>query len=114
MASPSSSQFASNTIFDSLAGFDAGMNAGVSPLLLPKNQLAWASNATNRESLIHPRPPRRVLTLNFPSQAVQTAVTKGLWQGSCYYRPDAGVETLVASISGRLYQFTPIGTVATV
>lgn len=114
MASPSSSQFASNTIFDSLAGFDAGMNAGVSPLLLPKNQLAWASNATNRGSLIHPRPPRRVLTLNFPSQAVQTAVTKGLWQGATYYKPDAGVETLVASIAGRLYQFTPIGTVATV
>lgn len=114
MASPSSSQFAPNTVFDSLAGFDGGMNAGVSPLLLPKNQLAWASNATNRGSLIHPRPPRRVLTLNFPSQAVQTAVTKGLWQGSCYYKPDAGVETLVASIAGRLYTFTPIGTVATV
>lgn len=114
MPQPQSSQFAPNTIFDSLAGFDGGHNSGISPLLLPKNQLAWGSNLTTRGTLIHPRPPRRVLTLNFPSQAVQTAVTKGLWQGSCYYKPDAGVETLMASISGRLYQFTPIGTVATV
>lgn len=114
MPQPQSSRFAQNTIFDSLAGFDGGHNSGISPLLLPKNQLAWGSNLTTRGTLIHPRPPRRVLTLNFPSQAVQTAVTKGLWQGACYYKPDAGVETLIASISGRLYQFTPIGTVATV
>jgi hypothetical protein len=114
MPPPQSSQFSANTIFDSLSGFDAGMNAGISPLLLPRNQLAWGSNLTTRGSLIHPRPPRRILTLNFPSQAIQTAVTKGLYQGSTYYKPDAGSETLVASIAGRLYQFTPIGTVATV
>ena len=90
------------------------MNSGVSPLLLQKNQLAWASNATTRGNLLHPRPVRRILALQFPSPAVQTAVTTGLFQGYVYYKPDLGPETLVASISGRLYQFIPIGTTATV
>src|SRR5258705_13545951 len=114
MAPPASSQFSQTTVTDYLFSFENGVNSGVSPLLLEKNELAWGSNLTTRGNLIHPRPVRRNLTLNFPSQAIQTAVTKGLFQGYCYYRPDAGTETLVASISGRLFQFTPIGTVATV
>jgi hypothetical protein len=109
-----SSQFSPSTVFDYLFSFEAGMDSGTSPLLLPKNQLAWGSNLTTRGDLIHPRPPRRILTLNFSSPDVQNAVIKGLWQGGCYYKPDNGNETLVASISGRLFQFTPIGTVATV
>jgi len=109
-----SSQLPPNAVVDYLFDFAAGVNSGESPLLLPKNQLSWGSNLTTRGTLIHPRAARRILTLNFPSPAVQTAVTKGLFQGSCYYKPDAGNETLVASISGRLFQFVPIGTVATV
>ncbi len=103
MAPPASSQFSQTTVTDYLFSFENGVNSGVSPLLLEKNELAWGSNLTTRGNLIHPRPVRRNLTLNFPSQAVQTAVTKGLFQGYCYYRPDAGVETLVASISGPIH-----------
>jgi hypothetical protein len=109
-----SSNFSQNTVFDFLFDFKDGMDSGTSPLLLPKNQLAWGSNLTNRGDLIHPRPPRRILTLNFTDPTIQNAVIRGLWQGGCYYKPDVGVETLVASISGRLFQFIPVGTVATV
>jgi hypothetical protein len=114
MAAPQSTQLTANAVTDYLFSFENGMNSGVSPLLLPKNQLAWASNATTRGNLLHPRPVRRILTLQFPSQAVQTAVTTGLFQGYTYYKPDNGLETLVVSISGHLYQFTPVGTTATV
>jgi len=114
MATPQSSQYAQNTVVDYLFSFENGINSGESPLLLPKNQLAWGSNLTTRGTLIHPRPPRRILSLTFPSQAVQTAVTKGLFQGYVYYKPDNGLETLVASIAGRLYQFTPVGATANV
>lgn len=114
MPAPQSSQFGPNTVFDYLFSFEDGMNSGESPLLLQKNQLAWGSNLTTRGTLIHPRPVRRNLALVFPNQTVQTAVTKGLFQGYVYYKPDNGLETLLASISGRLYQFTPIGTTATV
>lgn len=115
MPKAQSSQFPPNTLIDSLFDFQGGMDASTSPLILPKNQLAWGSNLTNRGTLIHPRPARRILTLDFGGNAaVQTAVTTGLYQGGTYYKPDAGPETLVVSISGRLYQFTPIGTTATV
>lgn len=115
MAAPQSSQFPAGTVFDYLLEFSGGMDSGTSPLLLPNNQLAWASNATNRGSLIKPRPVRRKLTLDFGGDTeLQTAVTKGLFQGRCYYKPDSGGETLIASISGRLFQFTPSGSTATV
>ncbi len=114
MAPPQSSYFTPSTVIDSLFGFEAGVNSGESPLLLNKNELAWGSNLTTRGTLIKPRPPRRVLTLVFPNLDVQNFVTKGLFQGYCYYKPDSGNETLMASISGRLFQFIPIGTTATV
>ncbi len=82
MPAPQSSIFAQNTLYDSLFSFEDGCNMGESPLLLPKNQLAYASNLTTRGTLIHPRPVRRMLTLDFGGDtALQTAVTKGLWQG---------------------------------
>lgn len=114
MAAPQSSQYAPNTVFDFLFSFENGMNSGESPLLLQKNELAWLSNGTTRGALIHPRPVRRSLTLTFVDLPTQNAFTKGLFQGYCYYKPDAGNETLVVSISGRLYQITPIGIAATV
>lgn len=114
MPAPQSSSFTPNTVYDFLFSFEAGVDTGTSPLLIPKNQLAFGSNLTNRGDFIHPRPPRRILTLNFTDPSITTAVTKGLFQGSCYYKPDAGNERLIASISGRLFQFIPVGTVATV
>jgi hypothetical protein len=110
MPPPASSQFAQNTLYDFLFGFDAGMDSGVSPLLLQKNQLAYASNLTTRGTLIHPRPVRRRYTLDLsavPTLASSLLAGTWLFQGKTYYKPDVGPETLIASISGRLYQFTP-------
>ncbi len=83
---------------------------GESPLLLPKNQLAYGSNLTTRGTLIHPRPVRRQYTLDFSAvPTLATLIQSGLWlyQGRCYYKPDLGPETLMVSISGRLFQITP-------
>lgn len=119
MPPPASSQFAQNTLYDFLFSFEAGMNSGESPLLLPKNQLAFASNLTTRGTLIHPRPPRRQYTLDLSAvPTLKALLLAGTWlfQGKCYYKPDLGPETLMASISGRLYQVTPnpVTTTATV
>lgn len=107
---PQSSQFSPNTIVDFLFGFADGMDSGVSPLLLPKNQLAYASNLTTRGTLIHPRPVRRQYTLNLNAvPTLNSAFLAGTWlfQGRTYYKPDTGPEYLLASISGRLYKFFP-------
>jgi hypothetical protein len=110
MAAPQSSQFAPNTVIDALFSFENGMNGGVSPLLLPKNQLAYASNLTTRGTLIHPRPVRRQYAFDFSAvPTLLSLINSGLWlfQGRAYYKPDLGPETLMVSISGRLFQITP-------
>jgi len=94
--------------FDGLLAFDLGMNSGVAAVLLPKNQLGFASNATVRGTFIRPRPPKFNYFFDFQGDAsAQAAVLNGLWQGGCYYAPDSGPQTLVAAISGRLFQFVP-------
>ena len=105
-----SSQFAPNTVFDSLFSFEAGMNAGENALLLQKNQLAFASNLTVRGTFAHPRSPRNRYSFDLTAAPeLQAALLNHsfLFQGYCYYKPDSGPETLMASITGRLYQFIP-------
>lgn len=120
MAAPLlSSQFPPNTVLDSLFSFEGGMNSGENPLLLQKNELAYFSNGTVRGTFANPRPPRNRYTLDLTAASqLQAALLNKtfLFQGYCYYKPDTGLETVMAAISGRLYQFTPNSTtlVATV
>lgn len=103
-----SNQFARKTLIDFLGSFERGMNSGADPLILPKNQLAYASNSTVRGTYVSTRPPWNDITLDFGTDtALQAAVTEGLFQGGCYYKPDTGPESFFAAISGRLFQFLP-------
>jgi len=102
-----SANFPPNTVFDSLFSYEGGMNSGVNPLLLRKNEMSYASGLTVRGTFPNPRPPRMRYQLQFASQQIATAFTTGLFQGYCYYKPDVGTETLLVSISGRLYQIVP-------
>lgn len=108
--------FVANAIYDSLFEFSGGMNSGVAAVLLPKNQLAYASNATVRGTFAQPRPPWVQYALDFGGNAaLEGAVYGGRWQGSAFFIPDVGDPTLMAAISGHLYQFTPLANnVATV
>lgn len=91
---------------DSVSAFEAGMESGITPLLLKKNQVGVAINCSLRGGFIHPRPPLIQRTLNFGGNDVlATLVASGLFQGGGYYRPDTGTESLLASISGHLIQF---------
>jgi len=110
MPPAASSQFSPNTLIDYLFDFQDGVNMGESPLLLQKNQLAYGSNLTTRGTLIHPRPVRRQYTLDLsavPTLAALFNAGTWLYQGRCYYKPDVGPETIMVSISGRLFQITP-------
>jgi len=97
---------------DQLFGFEGGMNSGVSPLLLPKNQLAFALNASIRGGFVQVRPAYQIQTLNFNGNtALQNIVLKGKFQGATYYKPDYGLQTMIAQISGHLVLFTLTGSV---
>jgi hypothetical protein len=94
------------TVYDAITTVEAGMNSGLDPLLIPKNQLSFASNMTCRNGFAMTRPPfTKNLTITYPSDEVQTAIEQGLFQGAAYYQPDSGSQSLFASISGRLFQF---------
>lgn len=102
-------------IYDYISSFEQGMNSGSQPILLDKRQLAFAFNATVRGGLIQNRPPfTKQFTYAWESPLVQAAVEGGLFQGACYYKPDSGVESIVAQISGRLYDFRINGDVISV
>lgn len=101
-------------LLDGFTTFEGGMNSGIAVSLLPRNQLAFCSNGTVRGGYATPRPPYRTVTIDYGGDAaLQLAVETGRWQGACYAQPDTGPESLVASISGRLYEFIIVGTVAT-
>lgn len=94
------------TLIDVISAFDRGMNAGLHPSILPKNQMAFSSNATVRGGFAATRPPfTKNLTITWDSPTTQETVENGRFQGMGYFRPDTGSQCLIASFSGRLYKF---------
>jgi hypothetical protein len=103
------------TIYDYLSSFQDGVNSGVNPQLLQKSQMAFGLNCSIRGGFVHNRPPIQKKTLDFGGDTVlQDRVEKGFFQGAGYYRPDFGPESLIASISGRIFKFTESGSSWTV
>ncbi len=95
-------------IIRSVGSFEAGINNGINPILLPPNQLANGVNTTVRGTFVHPRPPVRKMTLTDDAMAMLAeAFTEGAMQGGGYFRPDNGSGSLMAAIAGRIFQFTP-------
>lgn len=112
-AGPPSPKILDDALKDALGAFPDGINMGVDPLLLPSTQLAYGLNLTVRGTLVSHRPAYNKIPLTF-ANGIQAAVEAGLFQGACYYQPDAGLEALIATISGRLYKFTVNGATAAV
>lgn len=99
---------------DWLYAFEAGVNAGIAPLLLPKNQLANGLNTNVRGTFIHPRPPFRKLTFDADSEAVlAAALALGPYQGGEYWQPDNDDEGMMIAVGGQIIQITPGETTAT-
>ena len=99
----------SNYIYDALGDFSLGINSGLDPFMLPRNQLSFAVNATDSGNFVTNRPAYMRRTLSF-SGDIKSAFETGLFQGAAYYRPDDAPEMLVASIGGRLFSITPTTT----
>lgn len=101
------SNFKASDLFDSLASFENGVYMGVAPELLPRNQMANAVNVTVRGTYAVHRPSVKRVALNFSNNpSLQAAFESAIWQGGCYYQPDNASGTLLAAISGKLFQLT--------
>jgi hypothetical protein len=101
-------------LYDFVRSLEAGMNAGIDPLLLQRNQASFLRNATVRGTFLTHRPPYTKIISSFSSPDVQTAATQALWQGACYFKSDDGVESLMALVGGRLFRYVINGQNATV
>jgi hypothetical protein len=103
------------TWIDGFTQLDAGMNSGVAPQILPRNQAAFATNCTFRGNFVTDRPPVRKITLDFGGNgSTQQNFEDKLFQGATYFNPDIGAQALVAAIGGRLFDCSINGTVATI
>ena len=109
------STFKSRQLVDYLFDFSAGVQAGIAPILLQKNQLAYGSNTTVRRSFVTHRPPVKQIEIIADPYAGATALDdfqNGLFQGAQVYNPDNGIDALMASISGRLFKLDIVGRTA--
>lgn len=95
---------------DGLVDASGGMDSGKSPSLaseanpggLQRNQVSFAVNATMRGGKLKPRPGFKRIALDLGDVEDYPA---GLFQGGEYYAPGNNRPVLVASISGRLFQY---------
>jgi hypothetical protein len=94
-------------VFDALADFAAGMNSGLDPFLIPKNQLSFAVNCTVRGNFVSDRPPYQRISTSFSDNTASVGFRTGLFQGATYYAPDSGQQRIVTQIGGRIFVFTP-------
>src|SRR5208337_4330374 len=53
------------------------------------------------------RPGFQTITLSYDLPATQNYFQTGLFQGRGYYKPDAGAESIMASVGGHLFKITP-------
>lgn len=95
---------------DFVGNFLGGCDSGIDPHLLPKGKLAWLVNGTVRGGFASPRPKYVPQSLSGTTSILQAAAS-GLFQGASFYSPNPTSVlksgTLFASISGRLFGFTP-------
>lgn len=110
-------EFKARTLVDYLADFAQGVNNGIDYTLLPKNQLSSGVNTTVRGNFVGPRPCFRKLAFSgadYTANPMIATMEGGRYQGGCYYNPDSGIDSLMASISGHLYRFEISGTTCVV
>lgn len=96
-----------DTLYDTLGSFGQGINSGVDPLLLAKNQAAFADNGTFRGDFLRTLPAFKTISLSYASSLIQTGFQAGWFQGAGYYKPDYGSESIPIAVAGRIYLFTP-------
>lgn len=97
-----------NAFLDRIENTLDGVHSGVPPTLLSRNQCAFAVNVTHRGGKPRTRPVLVKRKLNFADDGSATNSTSALFQGASYYRGVGEIpSSIVASIAGRMFRYTP-------
>lgn len=94
-------------IIRQIRSYARGIDSYVDPLLLPRNQLSYAVNATMRGNFITQRPSLFRYSLVDTNSGVDLAAFQtALYQGSAYYR-NGNNGYIMAAVNGSLFQILP-------
>ncbi len=94
-------------LYDGILELDGGMNSGIESQLLEKNEVAFMTNGFLDTGFITQRPPTNKIAITATDPGIIQAATKGWFYGATCYTSDAGVPSIIASIGGQLFRFTP-------
>ena len=89
---------------DGVISMEGGMDGGLSPSLIQKNQCAYAENVSFRGGYAKTRPAFR--RIPFESNAATTAMLAARFQGAGHY-DEGGVDHLIIVSGGKVYKVTP-------
>lgn len=97
-------------IAESISVITAGMNSGVSPRLVPPNQVAFAINLTFRNGLPRTRPIFRKINLAYDdgyfAEDTELLATEALFQDAHFYQAFSGGQNcLISMIGGRVFRY---------
>lgn len=107
-------------IAEGISTITMGMHSGVSPRLLPPNQVAFAINLTFRNGLPRTRPVFRKIALAYDDgyfdEDTETLATEALFQDASFYQAFGnGENCLISSVGGRVFRYVingPTGVVS--
>lgn len=94
-------------VFDFIGSNSLGVNSGVDPLILPKNQLAWMVNGTVRGDFIKHRPYFNDYDLTYVGVNCETHFQSGIFQCAQSYLSLDGNTYIMIAVGGRLFKATP-------
>lgn len=98
---------ATNYLDDGVLDLSLGMNAGDLPQLLEPGEAAYILNGNISNGFLKTRPPENKVAIIAADQGTITSATSGYFYGACIYTSDQGVSSIMASIGGQLFRFTP-------
>ena len=93
-----------NRIFGFLKSFPRGINSNIDPLLLPPDQLSFATNVSVRGDFVTQRPNFYNLSLQGVTGDL-SAFQTGIFQGACFYQTQTG-GYIMAAVNGQLFQIS--------
>lgn len=92
------------SLTESVTMITRGVNSGLPPVSLGRDQLAWAVNATFRNGYAQPRPGITRCILDLDNLDTPANFTTGIYQGAIGFERR---NQLVVTIGGRLYRIDP-------
>ena len=92
---------------DGVLELSLGMNAGDLPQLLTPGEAAFILNGNIGNGFLANRPAYNKIAITAPDEGTIAAAISGYFYGCCAYTSDAGVTSIMASIGGNLFRFTP-------